>query len=92
MLLVNWLVAAVCGVPVPATGGPVARNEYVHRCATGHIPDDVPPTVAAILARHAPAAATMNSFCWNLFDGDLNTDYPASEINRTLYTQPTRSS
>jgi hypothetical protein len=92
MRLVNWLVTTVCGVPVPATGGPVARNEYVHRCATGHIPDDVPPTVGAILARHAPAAATMNSFCWNLFAGDLDTDYPANEIDRTLYTQPTQPS
>jgi hypothetical protein len=92
MRLVNWLVTTICGVPVPATGGPVARNEYVRRCAAGHIPDDVPPTVAAILARHAPAAATMNAFYWNLFGGDLNADYPAQEIDRTLHTQQTQSS
>jgi hypothetical protein len=82
MRLVNWVVTIVCGVPVPATGGPVARNEYVRRCATGHIPDDVPSIAAAILARHAPAAARMNSFYWSLFDGDLDTDYPADEISR----------
>ena len=61
MQLVNWLVTAVCGVAVPASGGPVARNQYVIRCANGHVPDDIPPGVAAILTRHAPAAARMNS-------------------------------
>jgi hypothetical protein len=92
MRLVNWLVTTVCGVPTPATGGPVARNEYVRRCATGHIPDDLPPIAAAILARHAPAAARMNSFYWSLFGGDLDTHYPAAEIDSTLYPWPTRSS
>jgi hypothetical protein len=81
MRLVNWLVIAVCGVPVPASGAPVARNEYVRRCATGHIPDDVPPVAAEILARHAPAAARMNSFYWSLFGGDLDADYPAAELH-----------
>ncbi|MFG1642213.1 serine/threonine protein phosphatase [Amycolatopsis sp. NPDC049252] len=76
MRLVNWLVTAVCGVPVPAGGGPVARNEYVRQCAAGHIPDDVPPAVAAILARHAPAAAKMNAFYWRLFDGEIHAEYP----------------
>ncbi len=76
MVLVNWLVTAVCGVPVPANGGPVARNEYVQRCAAGQVPDDIPPTIAAILARHAPAAARLNSFYWRLFGGDLRAEYP----------------
>ncbi|HEV8568123.1 MAG TPA: serine/threonine protein phosphatase [Actinoplanes sp.] len=76
MRLVNWLVTDVCGVPVPNSGGPVARNEYVLQCAAGHIPDDVPPVVAAILARHAPAAAKMNTFYWRLFGGDINAEYP----------------
>ncbi len=80
MRLVNWLVTAVCGVPVPATGGPVDRNEYVRRCASGHIPDGVPPAVAAILARHAPVAVRMNSFYWRLFDGELDANYPADDI------------
>jgi hypothetical protein len=78
MQLVNWLVTAVCGVPVPATGGPLARNEYIRQCAAGHIPDDVPPTVAALLARHAPAAARMNSFYWRLFGGEVRAEYPGS--------------
>jgi hypothetical protein len=76
MRLVNWLVTDVCGVSVPTSGGPVARNEYVFQCAAGHIPDDVPPVVAAILARHAPAATKMNAFYWRLFDGEIHTEYP----------------
>jgi hypothetical protein len=76
MRLVNWLVTTVCGVPMPATGGPVERNEYVARCAAGHIPDDVPPAVAAILARHARAATRMNSFYWKLFGGDVRAEHP----------------
>lgn len=75
MRLVNWLVTDVCGIPVPSSGGPVARNEYVLRCAAGHIPDEVPPVVASILTRHAPAAARMNAFYWRLFGGDIHAEY-----------------
>lgn len=75
MRLVNWLVTTVCGVPMPASGGPAARNEYVRRCADGHIPQDVPPVVARILARHAPAAARINDFCRRLVDGDVHAQY-----------------
>lgn len=77
MRLVNWLVTDICGVSMPTTGGPVARNEYVLRCAAGHIPNDVSPVVASILARHAPAAAKMNAFLWELFGGDVHAEYPA---------------
>jgi hypothetical protein len=76
MRLVNWLVTAVCGVPVPLSGGPVARNAYVRRCANGDIPPGVPAVAADILARHSPAAARMNDFCRRLFDGDLHASYP----------------
>ncbi|MFC6094414.1 serine/threonine protein phosphatase [Saccharothrix lopnurensis] len=76
MRLVNWLVTSVCGVPVE-DGPPVARNEYVRRCAAGHVPGDVPPAVAAVVARHAPAAARMNGFYWRLFGGDVHAEYPA---------------
>jgi hypothetical protein len=79
MRLVNWLVTSACGVSVPAGSGPVARNQFVRRCATGDIPPDVPPPVAEIIAKHAPAAARMNDFCWRLFDGDLHAEYPGSE-------------
>ncbi|WP_327138953.1 serine/threonine protein phosphatase [Nocardia sp. NBC_01327] len=77
MRLVNWLVTDVCGISAPADGGPVARNECVIRCAAGDIPTGVHPDVAAILTRHAPAAAKMNAFYWNLFDGDVHATYPA---------------
>ncbi|KZM75203.1 serine/threonine protein phosphatase [Nocardia terpenica] len=76
MRLVNWLVTEVCGITMPTSGGPLARNEYVLRCAAGHIPDSVPPVVAAILTRHAPAAARMNAFYWKLFGGDIHAEYP----------------
>ncbi len=76
MRLVNWLVTDICGIPMPAGGGPIARNAYVNRCAAGHIPDDVPPAVAEILARHAPAAAKLNAFYWKLFGGDIHAEYP----------------
>ncbi|MGW0004024.1 BUD32 family EKC/KEOPS complex subunit [Nocardia grenadensis] len=75
MRLVNWLVSDVCGISA-ADGGPAARNEYVLRCAAGHIPDDVSPVVASILTRHAPAAARMNAFYRKLFGGDIHAEYP----------------
>ncbi|WP_194836736.1 serine/threonine protein phosphatase [Nocardia sp. XZ_19_369] len=81
MRLVNWLVTDVCGIPTPLSGGPIARNEYVLQCAAGHIPDDVPPAVAAILARHAPAAAKLNAFYWKLFGGDVHAEYPVGQGN-----------
>lgn len=66
----------VYGIPIlPSAGGTVAR-EYIFQCAAGRIPDDVPPIVAAILSRHAPAAAKMNAFYWSLFDGDVHAEYP----------------
>lgn len=76
MRLVNWLVTDVCGIPTPTHDGPVARNEFVLRCAAGHVPDTVPPVVAAILTRHAPTAAKMNAFYWELFGGDIHAEYP----------------
>ena len=76
MRLVHWLATATCGVPVPAKGVPVARNEFVRRCADGHIPDGLPPAVTGILRRHAPAAAKTNSFYRQLFGGDLHAQYP----------------
>jgi hypothetical protein len=73
MRLVNWLVTDVCGVP---KGHPADHDEYIRLCAAGHTPDDVPPSIAAILTRHAPAAAKMNVFYGKLFHGDLFAEYP----------------
>lgn len=76
MSLVNWLANAVCGVPPSTNGGPVARNEYVRQCAQGKIPSDLPEVVAGILARHAPTAAKMNAFYWEVFGGNVRAEYP----------------
>jgi hypothetical protein len=72
MRLVNWLVTAVGGVFATTPAGLAERNAYVRRCAQGDIPQDLPAVVADILARHAPAAARMNDFCWRLVDGDID--------------------
>lgn len=71
MVLANWLVANVCGIRNLAE-----RNACVRRCAEGELPEGIPPGIAAILARHATAAATMNDFYWRLFGGDVHAEYP----------------
>ena len=77
MSLPAWcLLGTPADAAVPASGGPVARNQYVVRCADGHLPEGVPPAVAAILTRQAPAAARMNTFYWSLFGGDVHAGYP----------------
>lgn len=76
MGLVNWLVKAAGDVTASGNGGTAARNEYVRRCAEGRIPDDLPKAVAGILARHAPAAARMNAFYWEIFGGNVRAEYP----------------
>jgi hypothetical protein len=48
--------------------------------------------VTTVCGVPTPAAATMNSFYWELFGGDLDTTYPADEVDRTLHIRPTRSS
>lgn len=75
MRLVNWLVTDVCAVPSAGAAPYAARNEYVARCAGGDIPPEVPQVVSGIQARHAPAAARMNSFYWRLFDGEVHAQY-----------------
>lgn len=78
MRMVGWLVTDACGIPASPSAGGVGAREYIDQCAAGRIPDDVPPAVAAILSRHAPAAATMSAFYRKLFDGDLHAEYPAT--------------
>lgn len=77
MRLVDWLVTDVCGIPASSSAGGIGAREYVVQCAAGRIPDDVPPMIAAILSRHAPAAAKMSAFYQRLFGGDLHAEYPA---------------
>jgi hypothetical protein len=84
MHLVNWLVTNVAGVAYPATGGPVARNEYIRRCAAGEEPADVPAPVAATIGRYAPVVAVMNDFYWSLFGESRATPYPAEAVRRVV--------
>lgn len=78
MRLVNWLVTTACTVPGLADEGFAGRNAFVRRCASGDIPEYVPPEVAGALSRHAAAAARMNDFCWRLVDGDVDARYQGS--------------
>jgi hypothetical protein len=82
--LVNWLVSNVCGVAVPATGGPVERNDYIRRCAAGAEVVDAPAAVAEVIRRYSPAAVVMNDFYWDLFGKSRATPYPAADIKRAL--------
>ena len=78
MRLVDWLVTDVCGIPASPSAGSMGAREYIVQCATGRIPGDVPPTIATILGRHAPAAARMSAFYRRLFDGDFHAQCPAT--------------
>lgn len=96
MRLVNWLARGTG----PSRGDFAARNAYVRRCASGDIPHDVPSSVAAVIDRHARAAA-MNEFHWQLADGKIDATYPgpltelwgfpAPEFTRQLSCQLHRS-
>jgi hypothetical protein len=82
MSLVNWLVTHVCGVPVPD------RDAYVRRCAAGEQSVDLPGPLAAIIDRHAPVAAVMNDFYWDLFGTSRATPYPAELVERAITGMP----
>lgn len=86
--LVNWLVTNVCGVGVPAAGGPAERNAYIRRCAAGEPVVDAPPAVAALIRRYAPVAVIMNDFYWDVFGHSRATPYPADELERAAAAIP----
>ncbi|GAA2683433.1 MULTISPECIES: serine/threonine protein phosphatase [Actinosynnema] len=73
MRLVNWLVTTTHDT----AGDPATRNAHVRRYARGAVPEHVPPAVAAIITRHAPAAEAGNDLWWRLFDGDLTARHRA---------------
>jgi hypothetical protein len=77
--LVNWMVADIAGVATP-----VERFAYVRRCAAGQPPANVPPPAAALISRHAPVAAIMNDFFWDLYGESRATPYPAQQIEQAL--------
>lgn len=82
--LVSWMVARIAGVGAPDAGGPADRFAYVRRCAAGEPPANVPPPVAAIISRHAPVAAVVDDFFWNLFGESRATPYPARRVEQAL--------
>ncbi|MFC4118014.1 serine/threonine-protein kinase [Nonomuraea zeae] len=84
MCLVNWLVTNVAGVTTPPGGLPVARNDYVRRWAAGERPAGLPGPLAAVLDRHAPLAAVLNDFYWELFGESRATPYPAEAAERAI--------
>jgi hypothetical protein len=86
--LVNWLVSSVCGVSVPAVGGPAERNEYIRRCAAGAETASAPADVAEVIRRYAPTAVVMNDFYWDLFGKSRATPYPAADISRVMASFP----
>ncbi len=82
--LLNWIVTNIVGIATPDTGGPVERNDYIRRCAAGAQPAGTPAPVAELISRHAPVAAIMNDFYWNLFGVSRATPYPAQEIAQAM--------
>jgi hypothetical protein len=88
MRLVNWIVTQVCGVDMPVDRGRAARNAYVRVCAAGHVPTGVPEPIAAMIARHAPAAALMNDFHWDFVEHGPATPYPAASMETALRSTP----
>ena len=79
--LVNWLVTALFGLEV---GDREGRSALVRAYADGQCPTGIPPGAAAIIARHAPAAAVMSDFNRTLQGQSKQTPYPVEEVRRAL--------
>lgn len=86
--LVNWLVTHVADVAVPDCGGPVERNAYVRRCATGAEATGVPAWAAALISRYAPVATIVNDFYWDVFGESRATPYPRRRITQAIARIP----
>ena len=74
--LVNWLAVALYG------HAPDERREFVRACARGTLPADLPGTIAALLARHAPVAAVMGDFYDRFRHVSRATPYPLEALGR----------
>ncbi|MFM9558245.1 MULTISPECIES: protein kinase family protein [Streptomyces] len=74
--LVNWLAVALYG------HAPEERREFVRACARGALPADLPGTIAALLARHAPVAAVMGDFYDRFRHESRATPYPLEALGR----------
>jgi len=80
--LVNWLVAGLSGAPDPIAFHREHGVKAIRRYAGGEQPVHVPPSVAALIRRHAPVAAVLNDFYAKLYGGNPAAPYPAEEIDR----------
>ncbi|MFJ8270815.1 protein kinase family protein [Streptomyces sp. NPDC094154] len=80
--LVNWLAVALYGY------GPEERRAFVHACAQGVAPGDIPAAVAAILVRYAPVAAVTGDFYRRFRQESRATPYPLEAIRRIGQQEP----
>jgi hypothetical protein len=74
--LVNWLAVALFGY------APEERRAFVRSCADGTLPEGLPASVAAVLARDAPVAAAVGDFHRRFRQESRETPYPVEEIRR----------
>jgi hypothetical protein len=83
--LVNWLVTAFTGV-----SDWQARNQIISRVAAGEALAGVASFAAAVIERHAPAAAVINEFYRQLHLVDRRTPYPADAARAASATAAAR--
>jgi hypothetical protein len=72
--LVNWLVEAFCA--------PADRAVLLRECTTGRGLAALPPSIAAIIERHAPTTVVMNEFYRRLVHESKTVPYPADDLRR----------
>ncbi|MEV7969410.1 protein kinase family protein [Sphaerisporangium sp. NPDC088356] len=66
--------------------GDAGHETFLREWTAGRRPDGVPPEIAAIIDRHAPAAVILDGFHRRLFTEDKRTPFPANELQRALST------
>ena len=79
--IVNWIVVSLTRAALTWTH-PQQRNDFVERCAHGHVPPELPPSAAAAVQRFAPVAAIMNAFYFELHGTSRQTPYPAAALRQ----------
>ncbi|MCX4974729.1 isocitrate lyase/phosphoenolpyruvate mutase family protein [Streptomyces sp. NBC_00620] len=62
--------------------GEAEHEAFLHDWIAGERPEGVPPAIAAIIDRHARAAAVLDGFHHGLITVSKRTPYPAADIER----------
>ncbi|WP_405908810.1 protein kinase family protein [Streptomyces sp. NBC_00828] len=62
--------------------GTAEHEAFLHNWIAGERPEGVPPAIAAIIDRHARAAAVLDGFHHGLITVSKRTPYPAADIER----------